>query len=221
MISSPSPTQQPPGQPAPEPKKVTSTPRRRVGQAPAARFVKALLRPPFKGLYYVFRALGSHKLVSLLAILLILGSALAVNYSVTRQWPFGIGNDQFNFNVHGNSGSGGDQVKNWLYALRDGNVATLAVLDRFMSQPPDPQMLVDQFSQPKAHLTWKTINVVGVQQESDSSIDTFVEVDLAASGPGGTTPEYLVFHFVTAASQSGGTFLFTATVVQIRGTIAP
>ena len=220
MIGSPSPTQQPPEQPTPEPKKITSTPRRRTGETPAARFIKRLLRPLFKGLYYLLRAFRNHKLVSLLAILLILGSATAVNYYKTGYLPFSIGKDQFDFNVHGTSG-GGDQVRNWLYALRDGNVTTLAVLDRFMSQPPDPQTLVDQYSQPKAHLTWKTINVVGVQQEADTSVDSFVEVDLAASGPGGTTSEYALFHFVTAASQTGGTFLLVTAVVQIRGPLAP
>lgn len=220
MISSPSPTQQPPEQPGPEPKKITYTPKRRAGQSPPALFVKRLLRPLFKGLYYLLRAIRNHKLVSLLAIVLILGSATAVTYFETGSLPFSIGKDPFNFNVHGTSG-GGDQVRNWLYALRDGNVTTLAVLDRFMSTPPDPQTLVDQFSQPKAHLAWKTINVVGVQQESDTSVDSFVEVDFAASGPGGTTSEYALFHFVTAASQTGGTFLLVAAVVQVRGTLAP
>jgi hypothetical protein len=220
MIGSPSPTQQPPERPAPEPKKVTSTSRRRAGQTPTAQFVKGLFRPLLKGLYYLLRAVNNHKLVSLLAILLILGSATAVTYYETGNWPFSIGKDPFNFNVHGGNG-GGDQVRNWLYALRDGNVATVGVLDRFMSQPPDPQQLVDQFSQPKAHLTWKTINVVGVQQESDSSIDSFVEVDLAASGPGGTTSEFVLFHFVTATSQTGSSFLVAVSVVQLRGTLAP
>ena len=220
MMSSPSPTQQPPEQPTSGPKKITSTPRRRAGQSSVALFVKRLLRPLFKGLYYLLRAVRNHKLVSLLAILLILGSATAVAYYETGNLPFSIGKDPFNFNVHGTSG-GGEQVKNWLYALRDGNVTTIAVLDRFMSQPPDPQTLVDQFSQPKAHLAWKNINVVGVQQESDTSVDSFVEVDFAASGPGGTTAEYAMFHFVTASSQTGGTFLLVAAVVQIRGPLAP
>src|SRR5437588_13058315 len=110
MIRSPSPTQQPPEQPASEPKKVISTPRRRAGQTAAAQFTKRLLRPLFKGLYYLLRAMRSHKLVSLLAIVLILGSATAVNYYETGQWPFGLGNDPFNFHIHGTNG-GGDQVK--------------------------------------------------------------------------------------------------------------
>src|SRR5260370_29023741 len=119
MISSPSPTQQPqpPEKKAPEQKKVTYT-RPRVGQSPAALSVKTILRPIFKGLYYVFRFVGGHKLVTLVMLLLLVGSAIAANYATTGNWPFGIGNDPFNFHIKGGNG-GGDQAKNWRYDLRD------------------------------------------------------------------------------------------------------
>lgn len=212
MIS-PSPTQQPPGQPAPEQKKVVSTPARRAGQTPAALFVKSLLRPIFKGLYYVLRAMGAHKLVTLTMIVLILASATAVNYYATGQWPFGIGNDPFNFHIHGSNG-GGDQVKNWLYALRDGNVAALALLDKDMAQPPNPQQLVTQFSQPQGHLSWKAINVLTAFQESDTTVDSFVEVDLSANGPGGNVGGYMIWHFVTVSQQGG--LLLNVSLVDFR-----
>lgn len=155
----------------------------------------------------------NHKLVTLIMILLILGSAVAANYAITREGPFGIGNDPFNFHVKGGNG-GGEQVQNWLYALRDGNVVALSLLDKNMSQPPDPQQLVSQFSQPKGHLTWKTINVISAFQESDSTIDSFVEVDLSATGPAGNTSGYMVWHFLTV-SQNGGVLL-SATLVDFR-----
>src|SRR6516162_7138883 len=212
MIS-PSPTQQPPEQTTPEARKGEYASRQRAGQTPTARFFKAILRPIFRGIYYLLRAMRNHKLVTFIMILLILGSAIAASYAVTREFPFGIGNDPFNFHVKGGNG-GGEQVQNWLYAMRDGNVGTLQLLDKDMSQPPDVQQLVDQFSQPKGHLTWKTINVLSVFQESDSTIDSFVQVDLSATGPGGNTSGYLVWHFVTV-SQNGG-ILISAALVDFR-----
>jgi len=210
MIS-PSPTQRPPEQTTePEPKKVEYTPRKRAGQSPGALFVKGIFRPIFKGIYYLLRAIRNHKLVTFVMILLILGSAIAANFVVTGGWPFGIGNDQFNFHIHGTNG-GGEQVQNWLYALRDGNTAQLALLDKNMSQPPDPQQLVTQFSQPQGHLNWKTITVLSVFQESDTTIDSFVEVDLSAPGPGGSVSAYIIWHFVTV-SQNGGILISVNTV---------
>ncbi len=214
MIS-PSPTQQPPEQTTPEAKKVEYiyASRQRAGQTPAARFVKAIFRPIFRGIYYLLRGMRNHKLVTFIMILLILGSAVGVNYAVSGEWPFGIGNDPFNFHVHGSKG-GGEQVQNWLYDMRDGNVAALELLDKNMSQPPDVQTLVSQYSQPKGHLTWKTINVLSVLQESDTTIDSFVQVDLSATGPGGNTSGYLIWHFVTV-SQNGG-ILINAALVDFR-----
>jgi hypothetical protein len=216
MITSPSPTQQPPEQKAPEQKKVTYT-RPRAGQSPAALFVKRILRPIFKGLYHVFRFVGGHKLVTLVMLLLLIGSAIAANFAVTKEWPFGIGNDPFNFHVHGGNG-GGDQVKNWMYALRDGNIAALVILDKNMPSPPTSQTLqqyIGQFSQTQGHLSWKAINVAGVSQESDTTVDSFVQVDLSANGPGGAVGGYMIWHFVTVAGQRGE-ILFSVSLVDFR-----
>src|SRR6266446_8299772 len=103
MIS-PSPAQRPPEKTTTEPQKVAYTPRKRTGETPAARFVKGIFRPVFKGIYYLFRFIRNNKLVTFVMILLILGSAIGINYAVTKQGPFGIGNDQFNFHIHGTSG---------------------------------------------------------------------------------------------------------------------
>ena len=216
MIS-PSPTQQPPEQTGAEARKVEYATRQRAGQTPAARFVKAIFRPIFRGMYYLMRAMRNHKLVTVIMILLILCSAIVANYAVTGEWPFGIGHDQFNFNVKGGNG-GGEQVQNWLYAMRDGNTAALVLLDKNMSQPPDVQQLVSQFSQPAGHLTWKTITVLGVYQESDTTVDSIVEVDLSATGPAGNTSGYVIWHFVSI-SQNGG-MLLNATLVDFRPSLS-
>lgn len=212
MIS-PSPTQQPPEQTTPEQKKVEYRQRQRAGESPTARFVKAIFRPIFRGIYYLLRGMRNHKLITFIMILLILGSAITANYAISSEWPLGIGNDPFNFHIHGSKG-GGEQVQNWLYSMRDGNVVTLQLLDKDMSQPPNVQQLVSQFSQPQGHLTWKTINVLSVFQESDSTIDSFVQVDLSATGPGGNTSGYVIWHFETV-SQNGGV-LVNAALVDFR-----
>jgi len=199
---SPSPTQQPP-KPEPEQKKVASTPiRPMAGQTPLALFVKGIFRPIFKALYYLLRAISKHKLVTLVLILLLLASSSIATYITTGVLPLGIGNDPFNFHVRGGNG-GGDAVKNWLYALRDGDATAMSLNERFIPQPPDPNQFISQFSQAKAHLTWKTINVVGVYPESDGTIDSFVEVDLSATGPGGSVSGFVIWHFVTVQAQGG------------------
>lgn len=150
-------------------------------------------------------------------LLLIIGSAITANFAVTGAWPFGIGNDPFNFHIHGGNG-GGDQVKNWMYDLRGGNISALEILDKNMPSPPTAQTLqqyISQFSQTQGHLSWKAINVVGVSQQSDTSVDSFVEVDLSANGPGGPVGGYMIWHFVTVAGQTGE-ILFSVSLVDFR-----
>lgn len=199
MIS-PTPTQQPQPPTSEETgKKVKpTTVRRRAGEAPAALFIKAIFRPIFKGLYYLLRAVGGHKLATLGVILLLLISISATSYFATGAWPFGIGSDPFHsFNVHGTGSS--DHVKNWLYDLRDGNATAMSLIqsELIMSQPPDPNQLVGQYSEAKAHLSWKAINVVGTYTESDTTVENFVEVDLSANGPGGAVTGLMIWHFTT------------------------
>jgi hypothetical protein len=202
---SPSPTQQPP---APESgkKKVTLTPiRKPMGQTPLALFVKAIFRPIFKGIYYSIVGMRSHPWVTLLVIVLLLASVAASNYMTTGLWPLGIANDPFNFHVHGTAG-GGDKVKSWLFHLRDGDVAALQLDEKDMSQPPSPDQLISQFSEAKNNLTWKAINVLSVSTEADTTIDSFVEIDVVTHGPGGDSKGVLIWHFVTIA-QNGGLLL--------------
>ncbi len=199
---SPSPTQQPPA-PAPEKKEVARTPLKpRMGEAPLALFIKGIFRPIFKVIYYLLRGIRTHKLVTLAIIVLLLASSTIATYVTTGLLPLGIGNDPFNFHIRGGNG-GGDAVKNWLYAVRDGDATAVSLNQRFVQQPPSPDQLINQFSQAKAHLTWKSINVVGVYSEADGTIDSFVEVDLSATGPGGSVSGILVWHFTTVQAQGG------------------
>ena len=199
---SPSPTQQPPA-PAPEKKNVALTPLKpRMGEAPLARFVKGIFRPIFKGIYYLLQGIRKHKLATLVFILFLLASSTIATYVTTGSLPLGIGNDPFNFHIRGGNG-GGDAVKNWLYAVRDGDATAVSLNQRFVQQPPNADQLINQFSEKKAHLTWKSINVIGVYSEADSTIDSFVEVDLSATGPGGSVSGILVWHFTTVQAQGG------------------
>ncbi len=220
MIS-PTPTQQrPEQQPEPEEKRaVKSTPaRKRSGQTPIALFVKAIFRPIFKGIFYVLQAIRKHKWTTVGIILLLLISVSATTFFATGELPLGIGHDPFNFHVNGSNG-GGDLVQHWLYALRDGDAATMNFLDQNMSQPPNASQLISQFSQTQAHLSWKTVNVVGVNTEGDTTVDSFVEVDISSHGPGGDVTGYLLWHFVTF-NGANGEFLIEANLVESRGPLA-
>jgi hypothetical protein len=214
MSVSPAPTQQQPDiEVKPEEKKVKSTPiRRRTSQTSVALFFKAIFRPIFKGLYYVLQGIRKHKLITFLLLLLFVGSSIFATYVVTQTWPFGVGHDQFNFRVNGKNYSG-DQVKNWLYALRDGDGSTLSLIGQGTQQfielatsgtsaiaisPRDTSTLIDTFSQTKTHLTWKTITVLGVSSAPDTTVDSFVEVDTTSSGPGGNVSGIMIWHFITA-----------------------
>jgi hypothetical protein len=202
---SPSPTQQPPA-PEGDKKKVVLTPTRKpVGQTPGALFVKAIFRPIFKALYYTISAMRSHKLVTLIVLILLLASITLTNYLTTGLWPFGIANDPFNFHIHGTNG-GGDKVKSWLFHLREGNVTGLQLDEKDMSQPPAPDQMIAQYSEAKNNLSWKAINVLSVSTEADTTIDSFVEIDVVTHGPGGDSKGFLIWHFVTIA-QNGGLLL--------------
>jgi hypothetical protein len=204
FMISPSPTQQPPQESVPE-RKVRSTPvRKRRGETRGALFVKAILRPPIKLLYYLIQVIKNHRLATLGVALLLVISISATTYVTTGNLPYGIGSDPFNFHVNGGDG-GGDQIKNWLYALRDGDSTKLALVQSqlAMSQPPDPSQLIANYSQTQGHLTWNSIEVIKVYSEPDTTQDVFVAVDFSAPGPGGVDKGVMLWHFVTLPSARG------------------
>jgi len=238
-MSSPSSTQSPPTQtppPIPEYKPVLPEPKpaltperkparatplkRRLGETLTARIIKGILRPPIKVLYYLSTWIKKHKLSSLAIIVLLIASIGVTNYSLTGQSPVEIGNQQhdpFNFPYNGGKGEG-NLVKSWLYALRDGDVIHLQLLDQTISQgqAPDPTQLVSQFSQTKTHLKWGETTVIAVHQQADTTIVSFVQVPVSANGPGTTLKGIILWHFVTA-SINGQDVLLGVDMVSLRG----
>jgi hypothetical protein len=199
---SPSPTQQPPVppvlEPKPEEKKVVYTKKRRAGETPAALAIKAVLRPIIKVFYYVLRFAGTHKLISLAMVILFIAGIFGTNILVTHELPFGIG-DPF-YSLSARSQASADNIKAWLYAVRDGDQTTLRRFNQQIASvttktPPDPAQLVAQFSQSQAQVKWKAINVIAVYGEVDTTLDTFVEIDMALPGVGGNA--IVIWHFTT------------------------
>jgi hypothetical protein len=235
-MTSPSPTQAPPTQTPPptvdykpvlrsedkpalpeEPKPVRTTPlKRRPGATRTARIIKGILRPPIKVLYYLSSWIKKHKLSSLAIILLLVASTSATAYYLTGESPVSGSQQQdpFHFPFKGGKGEG-DLVKSWLYALRDGDVVHLQLLDKDMPQPPDPMQLVTQFSQTKTHLIWGEGKVTGVDQQPDTTIDSFVQIPVSANGPGTTLKGLMLWHFVTA-SLNGRDVLLSVDMVSLR-----
>lgn len=201
MIS-PSPTQPPPTSPATEEKAASSPPTKlRTGQTRSARAIKAFFRPFFKGMYYLLQFVRSHKMLCFVALLLLLASIFFTSYLTTRTLPFGIGTDPVSYSLR--NVDGGAAIKEWLYAVRDGDTSTVQKMQSTMptgiSQPPDPTQLTTQFSQTSGRV-WQSIQLVGTYTQSDTTEDTFVEVALAQDTTSSASAT-IIFHFVTAQGQ--------------------
>jgi len=197
-----------------ERKPVRATPlKRRIGETRTARIIKAILRPPLKILYYLSSWTQRHRVSSLGIVLLLLISIGATTYSLTNKLPF-IQDDPFEFAYNGGKGEG-TLVQSWLYALRDGDVTHLQLLEKDMSRPPDPSGLVAELSQTKTHFMWGEANVIAVHQEQDMTVDSFVQIPMAAKAPGSTAKLMALFHFVTA-SGNGQNVLLAADVISLR-----
>ena len=199
-------------QQAAEPKKVKLTPaKKRAGQAPLALFVKAILRPIIKLLYYLINGMRKHKIVALIAIILLLGSIGLTSYVLTGTVPLvgGGANDAVSQQIKANAQLN-DNVKVWLYALRDGDLSTLEKMDQSMSQPPDTALYVLQYSEKYSGVKWNSISVVGPVTASDKLIDAYVEVNMKPSASTtastGATTEVILWHFSTYPLPDGRIF---------------
>jgi hypothetical protein len=190
--------------------------KRRIGETRTAHIIKGILRPPIKALYYLSNWTKKYKLASLGILLLLVASISATTYYVTGQLPLGINHDPFKFNYDGGKGEG-NLVKSWLYALRDGETTHLILLDQNIAagQAPDPTQLVTQFSETKAHLTWGDTSVIAVQQQPDSTVDSFVQVPILANGPGSSVKAMILWHFVTV-SANGQSALLGIDLISMR-----
>ncbi|GCE18247.1 hypothetical protein [Dictyobacter kobayashii] len=213
----PAPTQPPPTRVAPPPAtpeeqaqtapaKVALTPaRRRAGQSPVALAIKAVLRPIFKLLYYVIRWIRSHKLATLLAILLILASVFATNYLFAGQTPLGASSSSTVQQSVQNNAQISPDVQNWLLALRSGDLNTMLSIQKSMSastRPPDSALYVLQFSEKYAQVKWTGITVTSINKAPDGMLDMFIEVDMSSTSTStstttGTSNSIVLWHFTT------------------------
>jgi hypothetical protein len=218
MIS-PSPTRPKPDSPAPQENKdkPLSTPRTRAGQRPLALFIKRVLRPIFKGIYYFISFVRNHRLVSLIVLILLLASIAITSYVTTGRIPLSSPPDQSGIQQT-SSDAATTVMQQWLTALRKGDVNTLKVLDNRMPNPPDPNLLVSQFSQTSTR-TWKSMKLIGENQEADTTVDTFVEVDLTSTEGGTTVNSFLIWHFVIVPTQKEA-ILYSVDFVDNRQSLA-
>ncbi|GCE04417.1 hypothetical protein KDAU_17460 [Dictyobacter aurantiacus] len=179
--------------------------RKRMGQAPLALAIKAILRPIFKLLYYTIRWIRSHKLAALLAILLVLASIFATNYLLTGQIPF-----SSNTSISGQPQSGqasspvSSDVQDWLLALRSGDLNTMLNIQKSMSKQPDSSMYLLQFSEKYAQVKWTAIKVNGASQGSDGMLDLFIEVDMTSTSTSSSntaaSSTITLWHFTTSST---------------------
>lgn len=210
----PAPTQPPPTQVVPPPStteqnaatptKVSLTPaRRRMGQAPLALAIKAILRPIFKLLYYTIRWMRSHKFAALLAIVLILASIFATNYLLTGQTLSSSNSSATTQQSVQENTQISPDVQNWLLALRSGDLNTMLNIQKSMSsstRPPDSALYVLQFSEKYAQVKWTGISITGLNKAPDGMLDMFIEVDMTStstSSTSGSSNSIVLWHFTT------------------------
>ncbi|GLV57704.1 hypothetical protein KDH_45400 [Dictyobacter sp. S3.2.2.5] len=189
--------------PAESPNIMLTPARKRMGQAPLARAIKATLRPIFKLLYYTIRWIRSHKLAALLAILLIVGSVFATNYLLAGQIPF---SPNTSTNTQQQSGQASSpvssDVQDWLLALRSGDLNTMLNIQKSMSRQPDSSMYLLQFSEKYAQVKWTAISVNGASKGPDGMLDLFIEVDMTSTSTSSSSTSaattITLWHFTTS-----------------------
>ncbi len=198
MLTAP-PTQagpQPPALPPPapeqrtEPKQIALTPSKpRIGEMPTARAVKAILRPVIKAIYYVITWIRTHKLATLITIILLLLSISVTTRLMTGYWPFN--NPQLS-----------PDIQLWLTALENGDLTSMQTLQKTIPASgvqPDDGAFLGEFSAKYAGVTWNGAKVDGVSTAADGQVDAFVEVDISIPATSTTqaTNAIVLWHFVT------------------------
>jgi hypothetical protein len=198
-------------QPMPEPeekKAVNQSPaKQRAGQTSVSRFIKAILRPFFKGMYYTIRWIRGHKLVSIIAALLLIGSILATSYFVAGTLPFSSSSDSVTTSIKNNPQLSPD-IQNWLIALRNGDLNTMITIQKSMNpatRPPDSALYVMQFSEKYGGTKWTNASLISIKTAPDGLVDSFIEIDMTQPATTGTAQVISLWHFTT--TQGGNIFL--------------
>jgi hypothetical protein len=182
-----------------------------MGEAPAAIAVKAILRPIIKAIYYLITWIRTHKLVSLITlVLLALSISLTTRY-ITGYWPFSAPNsDTLQQSIKNNSQLSPD-VQNWLVALRNGDIDAMLNIQKTIPSTvvhPDAGVFISEFSEKYAGVTWKSVKVISISTAPDGTVDTFVEIDMTQPAPQGQTPTNIIvlWHFTTIPQLQGRIF---------------
>ena len=211
MLTAP-PTQagpQPPALPPPapeqrtEPKQIALTPSKpRIGEMPTARAVKAILRPVIKAIYYVITWIRTHKLATLITIILLLLSISVTTRLMTGYWPFNSpSTDAVQQSLQNNPQLSPD-IQLWLTALENGDLTSMQTLQKTIPASgvqPDDGAFLGEFSAKYAGVTWNGAKVDGVSTAADGQVDAFVEVDISIPATSTTqaTNAIVLWHFVT------------------------
>ena len=195
--------------PTPSPSKA------RAGQGLLASIIKAILRPPLKAIYYTLRWIRLHRLAALLALALLLASVFATSYIVTGNPPFAQSNTishdlQESVDLNQN-------IKNWLLALRTGDIATMKELEGTMLSSADTGAYELQFSEQYAQVQWDNVKLTGMSLGPDNGIDTFLELDQTETINGTAVEGIYFWHFTTDVK---GNILFID-VIPARHTLKP
>lgn len=168
-----------------------------MGQAPLALAIKAILRPIFKLLYYTIHWMRTHRLATLLAIVLIVGSVFATDYLLAGQTPFS-SRPSTNVQQFGQDSSAiTSDIQNWLLALRSGDLNTMLNIQKSMNRPPDSSMYLSLFSEKYAQVKWSAISVTGASKGPDGMLDIFIEVDMTSTNNSANS-SIALWHFTTS-----------------------
>ena len=181
-------------------KQVALTPSKpRMGETPAARFVKAILRPPIKIIYYAITWMRSHKLASLITLVLLLLSISVTTRLVTGYWPFnGPSSNPIQQSIQNNPQLN-PYAQVWLSALYSGDANTMIAVEKNLPPsvvPPDAGLLVGEYSQ-RVGMTWNAVRVISTSTAADGTQDTLVEVDMTQPASLGGGRIIVIWHFAS------------------------
>lgn len=209
----PSPTQPPPMQestPAPVAQPTTRSletvtegyhTRKRTGETPLARGIKAVLRPILKALYFILTWIRNHRIIALLALILLIGSIFLTSY-LTIGFPASSGTVQKSLTTTTPQLS--PNVAGWLGALQAGDGTTMVKLQKSISastQQPDSAIYILQFGEKQGQMKWTDAHVDSIRTAADGAVDTFIEVSMTSTASSTNGAQLLTFwHFVTAPS---------------------
>jgi hypothetical protein len=167
------------------------------GKSPLALTIKAILRPPLKAIYYTLHWGRVHKVLACVLLALLLGGIVGANHALTNNQSSTHVNTitqslQRNVDLSKN-------IRQWLIALRSGDILAMQALERTMLTPADTGAYALQFSEPYAHIQWDNISLASISEGPDHRIDTILELDVSETINGTKAEGIYFWHFTTNA----------------------